>query len=320
MHKNKYVNFIKRTSFQLVLLPSLLVSFFVFSTGALAQQQAGLTIEPAQSNFTISPIRSATGSFTISNNQPVAVNVQLDVYQIENESLSSITPSDRLVSITTQNNFVIQANQSVNVAYELNFDGSLADGFYQRAIVAGISSADQTAGNIRQLVPHQISFNLSQSGDISPQLNITRFQAGNPVLIFGESTFYIELVNQTPFSAKPILYFQLLSSSGDILLKEVLNSELRVLTNSKPFIFEVKFNDEMLSGQFGNISAQLLVVDTTSEIQLISEASFLYIPTLVIVIVILAIIVSITLLGINISKRSKKKALIKKRTSKFAKS
>jgi len=273
----------------------------------------GLVIYPALLTTKIAPGNTLDESFNVKNNLKYDALINL---KVENGLASKSTlPVYKWITLKGDNNLKISNHEVKSIPYSINVPDGIPNGIYKAIILVELKgSQDQnnfTGTNIDQLIAYQITLVVNNSAFIN-SLKFNSFDLSN--IVIDSQNFNISLSNTNPYViSKPLVYLHILNNSGSIVYETVLNPNLNsiegsdnlILNNSYNLIFNKLFD-------IGKYRAEVLGVDTISNVATTSNKEFYFIPKEIIFLFVVLLILIILLSIFFISKiRSRIKTPIK---------
>ncbi len=236
--------------------------------------QTGITVTPANRSVIVNPGMIVEGSFFLMNHESKDINYAIDIKYLDSNSNIEDLPDTLLNSLEVLNGttFVIKEKDKREIKYRFIPSKELEDGTYNMLIlVKTLSDGQSESASVQQLISYHLSIDYSNNGEINPQIKIKNLRSTNQIHMSSNQEISFDIENVSNFTAKPIVYFQLIDSQSNIIYKEVLNEGFEVVGANSTKQFSVGI-DKVLP--IGPIDVQVLAIESKTGQQDIANITF----------------------------------------------
>ena len=207
----------------------------------------------------------------------------------------------------------ILSGMSKEIFYVINIPSGAPSGSFEPLIMVEVQDTNP-ANNyngtlIKTTIPFKVSINIPEENKIDSQTIINIFETDNKVVFSNSIGFMIEIKNNSEkFDSKPLINFQIVNPSNEIVAQEVMNESLSKLNPGETY--SKKLNIEFSSTRIfdlGQFTAELLVTDTTTNTSQIKKINFIYIPYFFLMILLIIVIFILVFTYLLIERKQSRK-------------
>lgn len=266
-----------------------LITFVLFLSFSGVNAQDSFIDKITQEGLVLTPIffetnqeagSSVSSNFRIINDTKESVLLKIDVLEIENENVIENSKFKEFITLEF-NEFKLKEGEQKDINYTINIPSDIKNGTYYPLIALKLESTNPKSSGtgLTQMIAHQITLTVGGNND-KDNLSIEKFKIKKGFVWTKTSNFDITIFNNSTINTtKPIIYFQIINPSQEIIYQKVLNEDLKSLKAQDKLQFLENYEFDIFDYKnIGKFRAELLVVDSKTNFSVIEKIEFIVIP------------------------------------------